>query len=629
MVTLSHPAGQIDIQYDYEQNILPLTPAAEIEIQHHSSTIQDPVTSATSGNRLSSLHPTSSLTAEDDFKQVKLVLQRLELLLHAHKCQRRERQPNWEGVQCSLPHCQTMKNILDHMITCRTGETCPVPHCTSSKQIIFHWKNCVRINCPVCFFPISTEKKKAPTLIDMEKAYKALNLPYVGGAVVNQQPVTAGNSETLAEKLKLFQQQLVLLLHAQKCRFRESQHFGQVQQCSLPHCETLKNVLNHMSTCMAGKTCPVPHCASSGLILFHWMNCIRRNCVVCLPLQTSLKRKAQLEVNEIQVGSQSSSNQVVVRPQPHETKGYGGNQVNLPAEVNHQCVPDLDWHQFVAPDLRKYLINKLVQAMLPTFNRSNQLLEPQMHSLLTYARKVESDMFGMAKCRPEYYRLIAKNIYQIQKQLQKLIDVNLLLDQKKFQVMPSAAQSKEPCEIFQFKISILGISPPIWRRIQIKSQNSFGDMHEVIQSSMGWFDSHMHQFIVKHPTKKIKQVIGVPKKSMAAGPILSEDKTRICEYFSPTCKLGRYLYDFGDAWDHKIFLEKMWHDDGCGQYPRCIAGQRACPPEDSGGPHGYQELLDIIDNPHHELYNVKIEWLEEIYGDEKFDPEKFDPEDSC
>lgn len=178
--------------------------------------------------------------------------------------------------------------------------------------------------------------------------------------------------------------------------------------------------------------------------------------------------------------------------------------------------------------------------------------------------------------------------------------------------------------IYQFKITLKGSYPRIWRRIQVPSTYTFFDMHV----TMGWENIHLHQFDMQDSQTGEKITIGkpIPKGQFSYGlDIIPQDQAKIADYFVAIRMKGYYLYDFGDGWNHKVTLEKIFDPEANVKYPRCVAGKRHCPPEDCGGIEGYKELLEILTNPNHEEYNAKIAYLEELNLDD-YDPEEFHPD---
>lgn len=178
---------------------------------------------------------------------------------------------------------------------------------------------------------------------------------------------------------------------------------------------------------------------------------------------------------------------------------------------------------------------------------------------------------------------------------------------------------KKFTQVYQFKITLEGIRPPIWRRIQVPETYTFWDLHVAIQDAMGWLDYHLHEFEILNPANGLKVTIGLqdddfPKRN------LMDWAQKIANYFSPENPSADYIYDFGDYWQHKIQLEKILPREKNVSYPVCIKGKRACPPEDCGGIGGYEQLLDIIKDPEHEEHDETIEWLGEGFDSEDFDP---------
>lgn len=170
--------------------------------------------------------------------------------------------------------------------------------------------------------------------------------------------------------------------------------------------------------------------------------------------------------------------------------------------------------------------------------------------------------------------------------------------------------------ILQFKVALLNIKPAIWRRIQVKD-GTLADLHELIQAAMGWWNYHLHQFEVEGV-----RYGPLPEDDFDYGlEMEDESSVRLVDLVPKSGKRTRwvYEYDFGDGWRHEILFEGFPPKQKGQNYPVCLEGERACPPEDVGGPWGYAEYLDAMADPNHERHEEFVDWRG------PFDPEAFDP----
>jgi hypothetical protein len=181
---------------------------------------------------------------------------------------------------------------------------------------------------------------------------------------------------------------------------------------------------------------------------------------------------------------------------------------------------------------------------------------------------------------------------------------------------------KPPARVYQFDVRLLGITPPIWQRIQVPETFSFWDLHVALQDSMGWRDCHLHLFRPTHPVTGKVVEIGIPDDDPFEGdePILPGWEIPIAHYFPRPGITAPYEYDFGDGWRDALTLEAILPRTPATRYPRCIDGDRACPPEDCGGLGGYGNLLMAMQDHAHEDHERLLEWL-----GGPLDPEAFDP----
>jgi hypothetical protein len=175
-------------------------------------------------------------------------------------------------------------------------------------------------------------------------------------------------------------------------------------------------------------------------------------------------------------------------------------------------------------------------------------------------------------------------------------------------------QANVDVPIYQIKITLEDSKPPIWRRLLVRSDTSLGKLHLIIQAAMGWWDEHLHQFIVG------RTYYGIPDPDYLDDmEMRDESRVKLSQIVSGEGFKFRYEYDFGDDWLHQVLVEKILPPEPGQTYPVCIKGRRACPPEDVGGIWSYADFLEAIHDPEHPEHEEYVEWI----GDE-FDPEAFD-----
>ncbi len=176
---------------------------------------------------------------------------------------------------------------------------------------------------------------------------------------------------------------------------------------------------------------------------------------------------------------------------------------------------------------------------------------------------------------------------------------------------------------YQIKVTLKNIHPPIWRRLLVPANCTMDALHCAIQTAMGWSDAHLYAFRTKNRRIEIPDPDDMWDASWSNSP-KPEDSAKIC--FNEIAGIGdkfSYGYDFGDGWEHTITIEKAIEtDDISARKAVCLKGKRACPPEDCGGPWGYQHLLELLGTPEQKLDidgKEKLEWIGRKWNAEAFD----------
>lgn len=179
-------------------------------------------------------------------------------------------------------------------------------------------------------------------------------------------------------------------------------------------------------------------------------------------------------------------------------------------------------------------------------------------------------------------------------------------------------------DLLRIQVELTGILPAIWREILAPASYSLWDLHVAIQDSMGWLDYHLHEFRFRDFEQGDALLIGIPSDELWEDlpEVQPGWEIPVTEYLSQPGQQAEYEYDFGDSWLHAVTLVSIEPRKKGTRYPECVAGKRACPPEDCGGIHGYQELLEALLDPAHPEHESMSRWIPDDWGPELFSPDQ-------
>ena len=173
--------------------------------------------------------------------------------------------------------------------------------------------------------------------------------------------------------------------------------------------------------------------------------------------------------------------------------------------------------------------------------------------------------------------------------------------------MPMATKSRLAAikHVYQLHVELDEVQPRVWRRLWIPDMLTMAKLDRIIQSAMGWTNSHLHEFEIDGKR------YGIPDdEEVYDTPTLDDRRHKVGAVLGEAISGFRYTYDFGDNWRHTVTVEgRLLPDESFNTWPMCLAGQNACPPEDVGGVGGYAEFLEAMSNPSHDDHPDMWRWV--------------------
>lgn len=193
---------------------------------------------------------------------------------------------------------------------------------------------------------------------------------------------------------------------------------------------------------------------------------------------------------------------------------------------------------------------------------------------------------------------------------------------------PTLLEPRDERMAYVLRIELDDITPTIWRQLVVPSDVTLHAFHDVVQAVMGWTDSHLHAFRMGPGDLQFDVAPFVTRLDIEEGEEgTPEAEVRLDQVLSSQGDRLYYEYDFGDGWEHTIILDSVQEWEGIFAETLCLAGARACPPEDVGGVPGYEQLLDVLAGRAHD---VDPDWAQTLreWVPLGFDPERFSAEEA-
>lgn len=179
---------------------------------------------------------------------------------------------------------------------------------------------------------------------------------------------------------------------------------------------------------------------------------------------------------------------------------------------------------------------------------------------------------------------------------------------------------RSPPSIARLKVTLDDVGPAVLRRLAVPLDLRLDRLHLVLQVALGWTNTHLWEL----RARDVGWGIPDPEWGRGSGPLDARKATLLQVVEDTGAKTLTYLYDFGDGWEHTVRIERIEPANPALSYPLLIEATGRCPPEDVGGPPGYEEFLAAMADPRHERHAEMLDWHGEIFDPQTVDPAEID-----